>query len=1588
MSHQEISPGALALMSHSLVLSDFLQKLKANPNDHRRFLSDYIVSDLYRLGFVDETDVIAIRQENFSKKAEKLIEILQRKSDPGVVSALRTVLLERPTQKHFAKLLPQEFPRKVDVPVKLLSKKSMVSSKKGSSKASVFSVKELRFVEQPTQPVAYCLLRSAVTLRVRADGDGPLTYQWFMGDEALSGQQTGALETSTAGSYVCEVKSRRDETIRSTPVKVVIVKRLVSQDELPPNKTLQAYYEEKDLIISAPAEITARGQKAEMAYFEALRKDGGTLCRRARLMIVGRDLAGKSSLVNALMGKPCKGESEQLEKSTEGIEFTVVTCALRGEEYEFEKADEVEFLERMRARVVALEIRNPPESKKKSCGNSERPSSSSLQKDYRDDEDDVDDSYQYDANVDSSSDELSRLAFEGRKLSPEMEKLVDEELKKMKEGKDDDTKEPDYIILRISDFAGQPVYLNSHIPFLSEHGVYALVFDSTEDEESKRPAAMYKDSKKVEVEETGSRSNEEYLRTWLTAIGCTQPISYDGKKRPNPSVLMVGTRLDKIYSTSKTLASFASTLEQKQRRIKEYLYESCPHYYDSYVSGVFFVDNTRSLEFGRRELRKVRQSIVKKALKQKQQTTKFLPFSWIEAEIMIIELKNRKYMRVEEFKSHLNERDVVISNCNELLQYFHDISVIVYFSQPEELSHFVVLDPSWLVQIFRSLIDVHTVDERQNEERLRRVSRYGIISFSEIQTNLKEENENVEIIMQMLQKYDFLAPYVTNSRDGAKRLFNGSEFKSEYFIAPALVTFNPNVSLFSLHPELGQKDGSETVFPKPVYFLCDCHLVPEGLYTRLVTRLANRFCVCPEVFRHFSRFHYDERFDVVLANCSAFTDYGARIFLTVADSHYSRDSEDQIAAICKEVFQYVVVGLHDIIQTGMKGLHFSLQYRRSCDSFENVPPYSCHRHKILSCCDTRCLRNALTENRSLNFEPWMSTSFTTTCPDIPICQGAPPREVSLSKITRPSSPHGPQRGNEVVLATSFPGRCEWRQAGTRIQDKLSREMQINSLSDENSGLYTCIEITERSYRATIPFELQCPPPKELDLKLSIGVFEDSKLREDSNRDDPIRYGRPIRLECFTELTSRDLKYQWYFEGLKISGETSHELRIARMRDYLQGAYHCVVSLDDHHKPEETKTVKLRVEDRVTGSIERGLTKRNTQLREFVGKRECADKIALLIGNQKYKNHECLKTPENDVKTISKKLSELFGFHVLTFLDLSHFELVKALEKFYSMVRPGSYVFVFYAGHGFECNNQQYILPIDADKSVSILTAISAESIRQVLEMKSAKAIFFVFDCCRNLVRSKELPAPLLKFGHDLIEVYGYWIIIKTCRSSEKAYEGKDSSSFLPFFLKVLPHCRSKLSDFVAQLKQELQTQKALYIERSDTVSSGIGVDDVSFSHDVSKDERDKNEQIVASMHTFSNTMTQSRHHPEHPVSVTFKTEQTCVNVVKVWCTFEHENGDILDAIVKIKSPIQLLEDDVKQKQEYHWSIRYLLNFLRKPELIFSVWVRYKDKSSMIEEEVFFESKIGGQSSGAFDSMQQPSSILQSSHFTGSESLSH
>ena len=65
----------------------------------------------------------------------------------------------------------------------------------------------------------------------------------------------------------------------------------------------------------APSEIEARGEKAQLAYQRAL-KDGAVNVYRGRVLLIGQDRTGKTSLKKSLIGLPFNPK----EKSTDGIE--------------------------------------------------------------------------------------------------------------------------------------------------------------------------------------------------------------------------------------------------------------------------------------------------------------------------------------------------------------------------------------------------------------------------------------------------------------------------------------------------------------------------------------------------------------------------------------------------------------------------------------------------------------------------------------------------------------------------------------------------------------------------------------------------------------------------------------------------------------------------------------------------------------------------------------------------------------------------------------------------------------------------------------------------------------------------------------------------------------------------------------------------------------------------------------------------------------------------------------------------------------------------------------------------------------------
>ena len=79
------------------------------------------------------------------------------------------------------------------------------------------------------------------------------------------------------------------------------------------------------IIYSVPNEIEARGPRAKLAYENAL-KTGKVKVYRSRIMLIGQDRAGKTSLKKSLLGLPFHPEEESAEENKSGpSKFEIVT---------------------------------------------------------------------------------------------------------------------------------------------------------------------------------------------------------------------------------------------------------------------------------------------------------------------------------------------------------------------------------------------------------------------------------------------------------------------------------------------------------------------------------------------------------------------------------------------------------------------------------------------------------------------------------------------------------------------------------------------------------------------------------------------------------------------------------------------------------------------------------------------------------------------------------------------------------------------------------------------------------------------------------------------------------------------------------------------------------------------------------------------------------------------------------------------------------------------------------------------------------------------------------------------------------------
>src|SRR5689334_24007557 len=130
------------------------------------------------------------------------------------------------------------------------------------------------------------------------------------------------------------------------------------------------------------------------------------------------------------------------------------------------------------------------------------------------------------------------------------------------------------------------------------------------------------------------------------------------------------------------------------------------------------------------------------------------------------------------------------------------------------------------------------------------------------------------------------------------------------------------------------------------------------------------------------------------------------------------------------------------------------------------------------------------------------------------------------------------------------------------------------------------------------------------------------------------------------------------------------------------------------------------------------------------------RVALMVGNNDYRNVPKLQKAVNDARTMGDTLKQL-GFTVIVAENQNRQAFSQTLLAFDNAVEAGDTAFFFYAGHGFEIAGQNFLLPTDVPAATEGQeelvrdASILADRIIERLQNKGARTAILVFDACRN-----------------------------------------------------------------------------------------------------------------------------------------------------------------------------------------------------------------------------------------------------------------
>jgi uncharacterized caspase-like protein len=209
------------------------------------------------------------------------------------------------------------------------------------------------------------------------------------------------------------------------------------------------------------------------------------------------------------------------------------------------------------------------------------------------------------------------------------------------------------------------------------------------------------------------------------------------------------------------------------------------------------------------------------------------------------------------------------------------------------------------------------------------------------------------------------------------------------------------------------------------------------------------------------------------------------------------------------------------------------------------------------------------------------------------------------------------------------------------------------------------------------------------------------------------------------------------------------------------------------------------------------------------------RVALVVGNSAYASAASLRNPRNDASDMAETLKKL-GFEVELGLDLDQQNFAVTIEKFARALDGADVGLFFYAGHGLQLNDKNYLVSINAKLENEFLMSsetIDLTSIVRLMESKTAVNLVFL-DACRNnplaenLRRGLEATKRSANLGRGLARIEPTsrdTLIAFAAAPGQVAADGNDRNSpFTASLLKNLPRPAVEVSVMLKEVSADVR----------------------------------------------------------------------------------------------------------------------------------------------------------------------------------------